>query len=242
MSDELTTTNNDEMPAFLKDKQNDSRGKESGVDARDRILPRLKLLHKTTEDKGEEGAIVHSITGQSFGIPFQFISVFHYKEYFKWEKKKLVFKTRDPKDERIKPGELEWSGTKEKPIPPAIQTTLQFLVVPVETLEPVILSFAKTSYQTGVQLINMIDMTNGPAFQRIYSVETAKAPDKDYDYQMLVSARPLGYVDEKQFAAAEKSYDNIVPLLKSGKIVAEDESNGSQKNETTTTAEANADF
>lgn len=231
MTTEITTKQNN-----LPSTRVAPRGFEN-VEAQDLITPRLQLVHGTSvnsiaksRDGFHVGTFVNSLTQQEIPQPFEFVPIFmrNSAAYFD-EENKLVCKSEDSITNRegvacrdcpfgVYHG--EWKDGK----PPRCQAAKEFLAVPKDQIgEPfpaaIILSFKRTSYDTGRQLITMARMLNKDMFARTYKM-TSKTVVKPKGDTQVYDLKPGVMLNEEEFANAERLYE----FFNSQRVVTHEES------------------
>ncbi len=197
------------------------RGFEEPTDREDLLIPRASLLQalspQVTEgiERCKSGVVINSISNTI--LPAEFIPIFKYTEYLK-------FNPRDKKDENydpaFEPGQLIWRITdKEDPrvaetkfaedgSKPTAQKVMNFLCYfPGEPM-PIVLGFAKTSYKAGKKLISLAQLSGGDMFSRKYRLQTKQADKEGIKYFVLDVAL-INKCNQAEFAIAEGLYNRF---------------------------------
>lgn len=218
------------LPAISKD----SRGFEEEVDQSDLIIPRAKLVQPTSEELTDPtfqlrgGAIINSLTKESLSNTF--VPVFYYKEYLRFNGRNdsqpgwvegvtpgaLIWRTRDAADPRVK--ECDFGPNGETPL--AI-TTLNFFSLFEDSPMPVILSFGKTSYKAGKNLLSLAKLRGGAMFSRRYKLSVIPMKNDKGNYFVL-KVDPFGDCDQQMFANAESYFNQFAVNRASLKTHVED--------------------
>lgn len=195
------------------------RGLEQNVEREDLLFPRTKLLQPTSADDFEAnpglkpGGIINSITKEL--LPERFIPVFFFKEWLRFNPRRkddpnfvegaepgaLLWKTTDPNDPRVEE-QTKFGPNGEVP---AGQGVLNFFAYFPGHDMPVILSFAKTSYKAGKQLLSLAKFTPGDLFGRAYTLSSKKEQNEQGTYYVL-QVFPAGKASDAEYAQAEAMY------------------------------------
>ena len=201
---------------------NDTRGFEEPVDQTDLIIPRAKLVQPTSEEVSDPtfalraGAMINSLTKEA--ISPQFVPIFYYKEYLRFNGRKpadpgyvaevapgaLIWRTRDGNDQRVL-AECGFGPDGETPL--AI-TTLNFFCLFTDSAMPLILSFGKTSYKAGKNLLSLAKLRGGAMFSRKYKLGVLPAKNDKGSYFVL-KVDPAGDCDAEMFRTAESYFNQF---------------------------------
>ena len=201
---------------------NDRRGFEEEVDQSDLIIPRAKLLQPTCEELQDPnlglrgGQVINSLTKEELANTF--VPVFYYKEYLRFNPRKkdapgfmpevapgaLIWRTRDGNDPRVA-AECTFGPNNETPL--AI-TTLNFFCLFTDSAMPLILSFGKTSYKGGKNLLSLAKLRGGAMFSRKYRLGVVPMKNDQGNYFVL-KVDPAGDCDAEQFAMAESYFNQF---------------------------------
>lgn len=200
------------------------RGFEAPVNQEDLIVPRAKLIQALSPEMTEGlegvkvGAIINSLTKEV--LPQEFIPVFTFKNYIRFNPKKkddpnfdsrfepgaVIWKTVDPNDPRVIE-ETKFGPNGEKP--PAT-TFLNFFSYFPGCGMPVIVSFSKTSYKTGKQLLSLAKFCNGDMFSRKYRLTSAMETTNTNTYAVFRVA-PIGAVTPEEYEVCEYLWNEFSP-------------------------------
>lgn len=212
------------------------RGFEAGVDAEDLIIPRAKLLQalspEVQEGELKQGLIINSLTKDI--LPEEFIPVFTFKDFIRFnprnaednafnpdfEPGQIIWRSKDPQDPRVLE-ETRFGADGSKPL---ATTFMNFFALFPGVSMPVIVSFSKTSYKTGKQLLSLAKFCGGDMFSRKYSLKAVKEQN-DIGTYFVLKVASLGAASEAEQKAGAQMWADYSP--KTGKIevhdVAEDE-------------------
>ena len=212
----------------------DTRGFEEGVDQTDLIIPRVKLMQPLSPELKEykelrPGMIINSLTKDV--LPATFVPIFYFKEWLRFnprDKDKpgydstfapgaLMWRTRDAQDERVKQADFGPNGE----LPLAI-TTLNFFSVFTDTGMPVILSFSKTGYKAGKNLLSLAKLRGGAMFSRQYKLTVKEESNDKGDYYVMVVS-PAGDCDPDTLKMGESYFQQFGMRRQEVKIHTEDE-------------------
>lgn len=200
----------------------DRRGFEEEVDQTDLIIPRAKVLQPTCEELTDPslglrgGMVINSLTKEE--LSSEFVPIFYYKEYLRFNKRNkdeegflpdfapgaLIWRTRDGNDPRVAT-ECQFGAAGEVPL--AI-TTLNFFCLFKDSAMPVILSFAKTSYKGGKNLLSLAKLRGGAMFSRKYKLGVVPMKNDQGNY-FVVKVDPAGDCDAEQFKMAESYFNQF---------------------------------
>ena len=202
----------------------DQRGFEEPVDQSDLIIPRAQLLqptaeglHQLTKDYGlQAGQVINNLTKEV--LPAEFVPIFYFKEYLRFNARKktdpgfvpelpagkLIWRTRDANDKRVV-DECSFGPNGETPL--AI-TTLNFFSLFDGQSMPVIVSFAKTSYKAGKNLLSLAKLRGGAMFSRRYKL-MIDAGDKSKGEYFVMKVQPYGDCGPDMFKVAESYFNSF---------------------------------
>ena len=197
------------------------RGFEGGITQEDLIIPRAKLIQalspEITEGLGvKPGAIINSLTKEV--LPDEFIPVFMFKNYIRfnprsktdtnfdsaYEPGAVVWKSTDPEDPKVL-AETRFGPSGEKPI---ATTFLNFFSCFPGVPMPVIVSFSKTSYKAGRQLLSLAKFCGGDMFSRKYRLSSLMETNDIATYAVLKVA-PAGAVSPEEYKLCERLWNDF---------------------------------
>ena len=197
------------------------RGFEGGLTQDDLIIPRAKLIQalspEITEGLGvRPGAIINSLTKEV--LPDEFIPIFMFKNYIRFNPRSKA----DPLfDSAYEPGAVIWKSTDsegpkvvaetrfgpngEKPI---ATTFLNFFSYFPDVPMPVIVSFSKTSYKAGRQLLSLAKFCGGDMFSRKYRLASLMETNDIATYAVFKVA-PVGAVSPDEYKLCERLWNDF---------------------------------
>ena len=197
------------------------RGFEGGITQEDLIIPRAKLIQalspEITEGLGvKPGAIINSLTKEV--LPDEFIPVFMFKNYIRFNPRSkadpnfdpafepgaVVWKSTDPEDPKVV-AETRFGPNGEKPI---ATTFLNFFSCFPGVSMPVIVSFSKTSYKAGRQLLSLAKFCGGDMFSRKYRLSSLMETNDIATYAVLKVA-PAGAVSPEECKLCERLWNDF---------------------------------
>lgn len=222
-SESTALTQQTERPSYLVPIGESRRGYDAGVDDDDKSIPRVKILQslspEVTEDESgtfKPGLMINSVSREIYPENLEFMAVHHWKEWIKWiprdEGGGIQWRCINKDDPRVREEGVWINGT-----PPTAPPYLHFLAIPTNTEQPnpVVISFAKTNYNAGKQLLNTTLMAGGDMFSKKYAVCTNKETNKHGTF-FVAKIRPIGWVSEEEYKVAILAYETVVPGLVSG--------------------------
>lgn len=199
------------------------RGFEGGVHNEDLIIPRAKLLQPTADEltnpdcNFRAGQIINSLTKEV--LTSTFIPILYTKEYMRFNGRKgqpnydpafepgqLMWRTKDENDERVKT-QCAFGPNGEVPLG---LTVLSFMCLFEGQDMPVILSFTKTSYKAGRNLLSLTKFSGGDMFSKKYKLGTVSVKGEDGNYFVL-KVDPAGKCSDEEFKKAEGYFNNFAP-------------------------------
>ena len=201
----------------------DNRGMED-VDSEDLIIPRAQLLQPTaeglrqlTKDFGVmAGDVINNLTKEK--LPGTFVPVFYWKEFLRFNPRKkedrgfipeaapgaLIWRTKDANDPRVL-AECSFGPNGETPV--AI-TSLNFFCLFTDQPMPVILSFSKTSYRAGKNLLSLAKLRGGAMFSRKYRLSTDEVTNDQGTYFVL-KVNPAANCTPEELAQGEMYFQQF---------------------------------
>jgi hypothetical protein len=202
----------------------DQRGFEDPVDQSDLIIPRAQLLQPTAEglrqlnkDYGlQAGQVINNLTKEV--LPAEFVPIFYFKEYLRFNARKkedegfmpdlppgkLIWRTRDANDPRVIK-ECAFGPNGETPL---ALTSLNFFSLFDSQSMPVIVSFTKTSYKAGKNLLSLAKLRGGAMFSRRYRLTVEDGNSEKGSYFTL-KVQPYGDCSPEMFRVAESYFNQF---------------------------------
>ncbi|OGW10308.1 MAG: hypothetical protein A2W75_02765 [Nitrospinae bacterium RIFCSPLOWO2_12_39_15] len=190
------------------------RGFEGGVEKEDLIIPRAKLLQAMSPEMQEGGftvgEIINSLTKEY--LAEEFIPIFMFKNWIRfnprsktepnfnseYEAGAIIWKSNDPRDPLVL-SESKFGAKGEKPL--AI-TFMNFFSVFAGSQTPVIVSFCKSSYHAGQELLSLARFSGGDMFSKKYKL-SSKDETKDGSVYKVYGVKAAGKVTEEEYAKCE---------------------------------------
>ena len=188
------------------------------MDKADLILPRAKLLQALSPEVAEgtmEGAkpgqIINSLLRTI--LPSRVVPIFCFKSWFRFnprdpqsevfngdfEPGAMIWRSLDPDDPKV----IEEAAFGENGEPPLALTCLNFFSLFPSVPMPIVLSFSKTSYKTGKQLLSLARFCGGDMWNRAYQLgSTLQKNDKGTYYIFTVTTLGESSPEERQQAEA----------------------------------------
>ena len=166
----------------------------------DLIIPRAKLLQALSPeiaeglvDGAKAGQIRNSLTKEV--LPSRVVPIFAFKSYFRFNPRDRAKEGYNP---NYQPGAMIWrSMNPDDPkvieqacfgpngeVPLAL-TCLNFFAFFPGVLMPIVLSFSKTSYKTGKQLLSLARFCGGDMWSRAYQLGAALVTDDKGTYYVF---------------------------------------------------------
>lgn len=197
------------------------RGFESGITQEDLIIPRAKLIQalspEITEGLGvKPGDIINSLTKEV--LPDEFIPVFMFKNFIRfnprskadpnfdpaYEPGAVIWKSTDPADPKVV-AETMFGQNGEKPI---ATTFLNFFSYFPGVPMPVIVSFSKTSYRAGRQLLSLAKFCGGDMFSRKYRLMSLMETNDIATYAVF-KVVPVGSTNPEDYSLCERLWNDF---------------------------------
>lgn len=203
------------------------RGFEEGVVKEDLIIPRAKLLQALSPevvDKAlspdgvrlDSGMIINSLTKDV--LPSEFIPVFKFTNWVRFNPRNdktpgydsavepgaIIWRSSDPSDSKV---QTEGTFGPNGEIPLATKFINFFAYFPGVPM-PMIVSFSKTSYKAGKQLLSLSKFTPGDMFSRKYKL-TSKQMKNDMGTFFVLAVDPAGTPKPEDYQFAEKLWDEF---------------------------------
>jgi hypothetical protein len=213
----------------------EQRGFESGVDQQDLIIPRAKLIQALSPEMQEGvagikiGSIINSLTQEV--LPEEFIPVFSFKNYIRfnprskddpnfdseYEPGAIIWRSADPSDAQVRE-QTKFGPNGEKPVAVTFLNFFSFFPgVPM----PVIVSFSKTSYRTGKQLLSLGRFCGGDMFSRKYRL-TSQMDTNDIGTYAVLRVAPIGDVVPEEFAVCERLWKDFAEKARDIQVHSEE--------------------
>ena len=203
----------------------------------DLVIPRAKLLQALSPEVAESkfdgakaGLIINSLTLEV--LPPRAVPIFCWKSWFRFNARTrdaegwvdgydpgaLIWRSLDPDDARVV-SEAKFGPEGETPL---ALTCLNFFSLFAEAQMPLILSFAKTSYKTGKQLLSLSRFCGGDMWNRAYQIGVDLQKNDQGTYYTF-SVKMLGESSEVERQIAESWWQEFSDKAKELKVHEADE-------------------
>lgn len=201
--------------------QSRGRGFEEPTAREDLIIPRAKLFQGLPVEydqypDAKPGQILNSLTKEV--LPNEFIPIFKFTNWIRFNPRSkdergfdpnfqlgaMIWNTNDPHDPRVQ--ELSTFGPNGEP-PIAIKFLNFFSLFPGHAM-PVVVSFSKTSFKAGRQLMTIAQLNGGDMFSRKYKLGVKKESVEQGSYYVL-TIDPAGIVEGDLFKQAEQWFEDF---------------------------------
>ncbi len=203
------------------------RGFEHGITQEDLIIPRAKLIQALSPELMEgldgikAGAIINSLTKEL--LPQEFIPIFMFKNFIRFNPRSkddpnfdpefepgaVIWKSNDPEDSKVIE-ETKFGPNGEKPV---ATTFLNFFSYFPGVPMPIIVSFSKTSYKTGRQLLSLAKFCGGDMFARKYRL-TSQMETNDIATYAVLKVVSVGASSPEDFKLCEKLWNDFAAKAK----------------------------
>lgn len=224
------------------------RGFEEPVDQEDLILPRVLLIQYTPPKTIEidpkvhtPGTLINSLTKEVLsaeGSGLVFVPILKKTNWvcFNPSKKEdknfdpafepgaVIWRTDDPLDPRVKAGS-EFGPNGE---PPRVTKFLNFLAYIPGQKMPIIVSFSKTSYKAGKELLSLTQFSDGDMFAWQYRLRS-KAEKNDLGQFFVLKVEKIGPNEGDDYKKCEVLWNDF--HARAFKTDAETEETPSQSNQ-----------
>lgn len=201
------------------------RGVERPVDQEDLIFPRARLLQPgspevTAQQPGQPptnwaGQLIDSLTKDV--LPMEFIPVFYTKNWIRFNPTEPT----DPTfDQNFKAGDIIWrsddaldsrvqkeSKFGENGEVPLATSFLNFFSLFPGYEMPAILSFSRSSYKAGKNLLNLILRSKKDAFATKYRLSVKKNDGPNNSVYFTLEVEPVGPASAQEYTEAEKLWE-----------------------------------
>lgn len=205
----VAPTSQTNLPAYLKGKGDEQNYRME--DDNDIVSPpRLKILQPTSEevaihDLGKAGQFWFGAQRKVLSEPVIVCPILARKHWAKFEGKKFVWSTNDPKDSRIAEEGDEAYKTKQ-----LVMMVAGPMGVKDVAIDAQIWTFSGTSFKKGRSWYNQafVGIEAAP-FSQKYEITTTKHTGEDGVW-FTPEIRFVGYVTEKEYAVHEEIYRKFV--------------------------------
>lgn len=211
------------------------RGFEGGVDREDLIIPRAKLMQALSPELTEGlegikvGSVINSLTKEV--LPQEFIPIFMFKNYIRFNPRSkddpnfdsefdpgaVIWKSTDPLDPKVK-AEARFGPNGEKPV---ATTFINFFSYFPGVPMPIIVSFSKTSYKAGKNLLSLAKFCGGDMFSRKYKLVSQMETNDIATYAVLKVA-PIGDTLAEEYTVCERLWNDFASKANAIQVHEED--------------------
>lgn len=189
-----------------------------GIDKSDLLIPRAKLLQPLSPEVVEEqlanakaGQIRNSLTKEL--LPSRVVPIFCFKTWMRFNSRDskaegfhaayapggLIWRSTNPSDPKV----IEEAGFGPNGEVPLALTFLNFFSFFPSVSMPIILSFSKTSYKTGKQLLSLARFCGGDMWSRAYQLgATLQTNEKGSYYVFSVTTLGESTAEERTHTEA----------------------------------------
>ena len=206
----------------LMNPRTSQRGFEGGIDQGDLIIPRAKLMQALSPElvegleKVKVGSIINSLTKEI--LPQEFIPIFMFKNFIRFNPRSkddpnfdpdfelgaVIWKSNDALDPKVQE-QTKFGPNGEKPV---ATTFLNFFSYFSGSPMPIIVSFSKTSYKSGKQLLSLAKFCGGDMFARRYRL-TSSMESNDIATYAILKVAPIGEPTPEEFKICEKLWNDF---------------------------------
>ena len=217
MSKELKTATSTQLTTPTAQRQ----GFEVACQQEDLIVPRAKLFQGLPTEYEEypdakPGQILNTVTKEQ--LPPVFIPIKRQIEWIRFNPRDakdpnfdkafnpgdVIWRSTDPRDERVI-AEGNWGANGEKPKATKI---MSFLSLCPGMGMPVIISFMKTSYNTGKSINSVLEFNQGAMFAHKFALSSKMTKSDQYSYYVL-QAKYAGKTTDEEYKQAEAIYNSF---------------------------------
>lgn len=192
------------------------RGFEEETSREDLIIPRVKLLQPLSPEVVEKpkefqgGLLINSLTLEV--LPEYFIPIFKFTNWIRWNPRdankpgfhpdfppgEMLWRSDDPFDPRVQ-DEGKFGPNGE---PPLATKFLNFFSIFPGVPMPIIVSFSKTSFKAGKQLMSLAQFSQGDMFSKKYKLSSKLEKNDQYSFWVL-TVEQAGKASDEEYAQAE---------------------------------------
>jgi len=205
------------------------RGFEEPTEQEDLILPRVLMIQYTPPKTVEidpkihvPGSLINSLTKEILPLDeaggVVFVPILKKKNWVRFNPSKkddknfdpafepgaVIWRSDNPLDPRVKAGS-EFGPNGE---PPAVTAFLNFLAYIPGYKMPIIVSFSKTSYRAGKELLSLTQFSDGDMFAWKYRLK-AKAEKNDLGQFFVLKVEKIGANEGDEFKKCESLWNDF---------------------------------
>jgi hypothetical protein len=212
-----------------------ARGFDSMDAQEDLIIPRAKLLQAMSPELADKefrkknpgvgvGNIINSLTKEP--LPETFIPIFMFKNWIRFNPRNsaeagfdpnfgpgdIIWRTADPQDPKV--AEASFGANGEKPLATAF---LNFFCYFEGATMPIIVSFSKTSYKAGKQLLSLAKFANVDMFARKYRL-FSEMESSDVAQYAVFKVDVCGKASDEEYKIGEGLWTEFAQEAKNIKV------------------------
>ena len=210
-----------EEPKAVATQPEAKRGFESDVGREDIIIPRARLLQALSPDLEDNdtlkaGMIINSLTKEV--LPETFIPIIYSSNWIRFNPRNkedagydasyspgdIIWTSTDPEDPRVV-AESQFGPNGELPLATKFHNFLSYFP---GCAMPVVLSFSKTSFKTGKELLSLLKFTPGDIWSRAYKL-TAIKKENDKGKFFVLKTGIHGIAKAEDAKLAEQWYEDF---------------------------------
>jgi len=211
-------------------------GFEGDTDQDELVIPRAKLIQAMADEMSDKelkamykendfeplgvGSIINSLTKEP--VPTEFIPVFRYYEYMKFNPRDqrdpafdqnhpagaLIWRTNDSNDPRV--AETQWGENGEKP---TAQKCLNFFAYFPAIDMPLIITFSKSNYNFGRQLLTALRLSKRSMFEKKFKL-TSDMKSNDQGTFAVLKVRQTNDPTAEEIAVARQLHADFAMKVK----------------------------
>lgn len=211
--------------------QQNRRGFEDTDSDDELIIPRVRLIQKTSPELEDEefehnynfspkpGMILNSITKEQ--LPSEFTPILKWTEFIKFNPQdpekpgfdpeykpgQIIWKTKDRNDPRCQEAQFGEDGSK-----PTAVKVLSFLCFFEGQNFPLVLGFSKTSFAAGKKLNTLSKLAGGDRFAFSYRLFTQKKENNAGQSYFVFDIAQNGKTSDENFAICEQMHESFLSM------------------------------
>jgi hypothetical protein len=206
-------------------------GFEEGMNPKEAVIPRVRLLQGLSPEVQEKprdffaGMVINSLTKET--LPPRFIPILKWTNWVRFNPRsdkdanfvpgikagEVVWRSTDPDDPRVV-NETKFGKNGETP---AATTFMNFLCYFEGIAMPLVLSFGKTSYGAGKELLNIARYAGGAMRSGKYELGVRQETNEKGTYYVYTVAK-VGTVEADELEIGKTLYDAFAPYVKELKV------------------------
>ena len=212
------------------------RGFGLGVEQEDLIIPKAKLIQAMSPELTKEnieglkpGSIVNSLTKEI--LPPEFIPIFFYKNFARFNPRSdedhnfdpdfapgaTIWTSNDPLDPKVL-AQAKFGPGGEKPL---ATTFMNFFSYFLGSEMPIIVSFSKSSYKAGKQLLSLAKFSRTDMFAKKYKLTSAMESNSSGTFAVL-KVTAAGDTPPEDFKFCERLWSDFSGRARDIKVVEEE--------------------